>query len=177
MKTTFKRLAAAAVVAMASSTAALAVTITGGIDIGGRVTTASAKSLDYVNFIGGGDVVATAGDFDAVAGLPVTLMDIDFTVPDAIYTVGAFTFTATSYSTVEANKRNGKDFTAYGYFSAAGFDDTAGTFQFSSQSSRVLASFSSSSIAAEIPVPAAGFLLISAVVGVGGISARRRKAA
>ena len=179
MKQTLKRFAIAAVAVAMTSTAAVAVTVSGAIDIVGDVTQNSVGSTDGVEFVPGtGVVLGTAGNFSSIARLtPVELTNITFASPGEIWSVGGFTFTADSFTSIDFNDEGGKNFTAFGTLASADYDDTPGTFRFSSQTSGVTASFSSSTLAAAVPVPAAGFLLISALIGVGGISARRRKAA
>ena len=164
---------AAAILSIAGSVASAAL-INGAIDIGGQIDSADAQDLTIVDFIGDGSVIATAGDFVGVVG-PVTMTDIVIATPGEIWSVGGFTFTATSFHNLTLNAQGGKDFSAVGILTAAGFDDTTGTFEYSSNSSGVLASFSSSTIST-VPVPAGILLMGTALAGL-GVARRRKKAA
>ncbi|SMX22594.1 VPLPA-CTERM sorting domain-containing protein [Boseongicola aestuarii] len=167
-----KTLTVAALLAAAAPLASVAATIQGEIEIGGEVSLASLNDFTGVDFIGDGIVIVSAGDLSFAKGTAVTLTDIDFSSPGDIWSVGLFSFVATSFSDILANGFGGKDFEAQGVLSAAGFDNTEGTFRFSSQSGRTLASFSSSSFTTPIPLPAAGWLLIG---GLGGLAAMKRR--
>lgn len=177
LKTLYVATAFAGTALVASSV--WAAQINGAIDIGGEVTVASTNSLDFVDFVNNGSVIVVAGDLDTFInpGDSVVLTDIDFTTPGEIWSVGGFTFTASSFNNVMANLQGGKDFSATGVLAGQGFDPTPGLFQFSSQTSGILASFSSSTSAeAEVPVPAT-LALVSAGLIVLGAAARRRSKA
>lgn len=155
-------------------TDAQAVPISGAIEIGGQVTVESTTSLTEVDFMGDGSVIAASGDFAGLTGSLVTLTDIIFTSPGEIWSVGGFTFEAASFANIMANTAGGKDFTASGTLTAPGFDPTMGSFFFSSQTSGILASFSSSTITSPVPLPASALLLLTAMGGLGYLRARRR---
>ena len=122
-----------------------------------------------------GVVLIATGDFSTVAFLSVAnLTDISFPAPGQIWSVGGFTFTATSFSGF-LNMANTKAFTALGIVTGLGFDATDGILSFSAQGSKGKVSFSSTTVA-PIPVPAAGFLLIGALGGLGLLSRRRKTA-
>lgn len=172
-----KILGVAAVIAL-SPLAAKAATIYGQIDISGLVnlpgsTFTAAGGVDLEN---PGNVLQATGSFAAEgvsAGNVVTLADIDFTAPGAIWSVGGFTFTATNFSNIVDGAY--KTFKAVGLvsFSGGGLDDTQGTLSFSAQDGQTKVSFSSTTV---VPVPAAGFLLVGAL-GALGVARRRKKAA
>ena len=114
-------------------------------------------------------------DFFGLAG-PVSLTDITIASPGEIWSVGGFTFTAESYTPPALNGQGGKDFTAHGILSSAGFEDTKGTFEFSSNSTELLASFSASNIATPVPVPAGILLMGTALAGFGVMRRRKQRA-
>jgi len=111
---------------------ALAMTINGQIDISGTV---NIPSSDFT--VGGnvdlndpGFVIFATDDFASVPlGSLVTLTDIDFSAPGAIWSVGGFTYTATSYSHIIDGTEVG--FMSYGVITGAGFDATDGMLNFS----------------------------------------------
>jgi hypothetical protein len=177
-----KTLAAATAFAVAAPVAAFAVTITGQIDFSGVIdnsnstfsTTGSADLADYATVIYSTEAVETT---DAVA-----LTDIDFSAPGEIWSVGGFTFTATSFANFTNNVvSNTFGFDAVGVLSADGFDDTAATFSLTTQSDQSFAAFSATTyISADplavtsVPLPAGVLLMGSALAGFGMI--RRKKA-
>ena len=158
--------------------AASAATIDGQIDIAGtyKVGTSTFTATGNVDLNSTGVVLIADGDFSSVAlGSSAALTDISFLAPGQIWSVGIFTFTATSFTAIMGGSNPA--FTALGTITAVGFDATDGVMTFSSQSGKPNAkklSFSSTTVPAPIPVPAAGLLLVGALGGLAGL--RRRKA-
>jgi len=159
------------------STAVSAATISGQIDIVGVVNlnTSSFTATGNGDLDPTGVVLIATGDFSTVGFLSVAnLTDISFPAPGQIWSVGGFTFTATSFSGF-LNMATTKAFTALGIVTGLGFDATDGILSFSAQGSKGKVSFSSTTVA-PIPVPAAGFLLIGALGGLALLSRRRKTA-
>jgi hypothetical protein len=172
MLKTLRTTTAAAVLALAPL-AASAATINGAININGDINLAGSNftALGGVDLVQGtGTVSSGVGDFAGLAGSNVTLTDILFGAPGNIWSVGGFTFAATSFLSINGGAF--PNFTAVGLLSKAGFDDTQGTLLFSAQGNNVSASFSSTTTA--VPVPAAGLMLLTAL---GAAAALRRKKA
>lgn len=110
-----------------------------------------------------------------VAGTVVTLTDIVFAAPGAIWSVGGFQFAASGFYNIATNLQGGKNFSAVGTLTAAGFDPTPGQFHFSSQTGLSTASFSASTSPSPVPLPAALPLLLATVGGLGLMGRRRNK--
>ena len=156
---------------MLAPIAAKAATISGQMDISGTVNLASSdfSTTGNVDLNNPGVVLQATKDFSSVPVLAsVSLFDIDFSAPGAIWSVGGFTFSATSFTNIV----NGlfQSFTAIGTISGNGFDDTDGVLNFSTQGSQATVAFSTTTTA--VPVPAAGLMLLT---GLGGIAALRRR--
>lgn len=174
----FDKLKYVAVAAVISFTplAASAATISGQIDITGTVNTATSS----FSATGGADlnptgiVVIADGDFSSLTPFVslAALTDINFAAPGQIWSVGGFSFVASSF--FDFLDTGTKAFSAQGIISHAGFDDTAGLLTFTAQSGAAKVSFSSTTLPASVPVPAAGFLLVGAL---GGLAALRRRKA
>ena len=176
----FKKILLTAVFLTAAPIAAVAATISGQIDIVGSVNLPNSTfdATGNADLSSTGGVVIATGDFAAHATpftSTVTLNDIDFTSPGAIWSVGGFTFTASSFA--DFQDVSTKAFSATGIVSGNGFDDTSGFLTFTAQAngSAVDVSFSSTTTTV-VPVPAAGLLLLTALGGVAA-TRRRRKAA
>lgn len=161
--------------------AASAATISGQISIGGSVNlgTSDFSSGGYVDLNDPGWVVVATGDFGVLPvnpnpGSAVTLTDIDFDVLGAIWSVGGFTFTSTSYANIfDDGSGNDKGFTALGNVSHADYDLTAGSLIFTTQGPNgTTVSFSATTV---VPIPAAGLLLMGALGGLGFVGRRRKK--
>jgi len=156
---------------MLAPVAAQAATVSGQIDISGTVNLATSdfSATGNVDLNDPGVVLQATKDFSSVPVFStVSLFDIDFTAPGAIWSVGGFTFTATSFTNIVNGLFQG--FTAIGTISGNGFDDTNGVLDFSTQGSQAIVSFSTTTTA--VPVPAAGLMRLT---GLGGIVALRRR--
>lgn len=157
--------------------AAFALPITGQIDIAGTLHTATSSfnAAGHADLDTIGIVINATGDFAGLTPLStlVTLADIEFSTPAQIWSVGGFTFTATSFDSFEDTDT--KAFVAHGILEGAGFDPTEGELAFTSQlvGRATNVSFSSTTVA-PVPLPAGGLLLITALGA--GVVARRRKA-
>ena len=169
-----KKVALAAVITMAAPVAAVAATISGSIDIAGSVTNNGSFLTDGgVTFNGNGSTQLATEDFSSVpapALEDVTLTDIMFASPGTVWSVGGFTFTATSFS----NETN-TSFSAKGIISNASFSDTDGLLVFTTQGSNATASFSSTTTA--VPIPAGILLMGTALAGFGVVRRKAKKAA
>ena len=170
-----KYVAVAAVISIAPLTASAA-TISGQIDITGTVNTgtSSFSATGIADLNPKGIVVIADGDFNSLTPFVslATLTDINFAAPGQIWSVGGFSFVASSF--FDFLDTGTKAFSARGIIAHAGFDDTDGLLTFTAQSGRAKVSFSSTTTPAPVPVPAAGFLLVGAL---GGLAALRRRKA
>ena len=169
----------AAAFAVLAPIAASAATITGQLDISGIVNlnTSTFSSLGNADLEPTGTVVIANGDFagvDMSVGA-VSLTDVDFTSPGQIWSVGGFTFVATSF--FGFLDTTDKAFSAWGTISAAGFDDTAGLLTFTAQENNQAIQVSFSTTTTPVPLPAGGLMLLTALGGFGALSARRRRKA
>lgn len=115
-------------------------------------------------------VAAGANDFAfAVGGTALfNMFSVDIGSPTAIFSFGdgAGGFTASS-STVDFVSSSALDITMTGTWNLDGFDDTAGTLVLTFDSLGNEFTFSASGTVAPIPVPAAIWLLGSALAGLG----------
>ncbi|MBT8154562.1 VPLPA-CTERM sorting domain-containing protein [Epibacterium ulvae] len=179
----FKRLKALAavltlgLVSLTALSSAQAATISGQVDIAGIV------NLDASDFTPNGSVSLLTpafaflgtGDFAADSGTFVTTFGFDFgAVGDQtlLTLASGISFVAQSFSDLSDGAI--KSFTATGFLSADGYDDSFATLSFaSSGSSNTITSFITS--VAPVPLPAAGILLFGALAGL-GFAGRRRKA-
>jgi len=165
-----------AVALMLSPLAVSAATITGQIDIVGFINSGNSdfSATGGVDLMDPGQVLGATGDFGTFAsnGDAVALTDIDFTAPGQIWEVGGFIFTATAFTAIVDGLIDG--FAANGIVTGNGFDATAGQILFTTQPDigQANVSFSSTTI---VPLPAAGFLMLGALGGL-GLARRRKKA-
>ena len=163
---------------MLTLTPAQAAIIDGQLDITGivNVNNSTFAPGGFLDFDGDGTVVIATGDFSSIAlGSSATLFDLDFSAPEDAYSVGGFTFTTDNYFDFD-NEFPGRGFSATGVLSAAGYTNTAGLLTLSTQSntsSQILASFSSSTTATPIPLPASVLLLLGGLAGLGAVSRGR----
>jgi len=175
LKKILKPVIAAAFLALAPIAAA-AMPISGQIDISGQVNLAGSDFSigGNVDLLDPGLVTGATGDFASTAGFGdlVTLTDIDFAAPGDIWSVGGFTFTASVFTDIINGATN--SFTALGTVIGNGFDVTSGILTFTAQSGQTEVSFSATTV---VPLPAAGFLLVGALGGLGFLGRRRKKAA
>lgn len=184
MLNTIKTSLAAAAIATLPMMASAA-TIDGQLDIAGNVnlTGSSFNASGNVDLLPSGGVINATGDFASSLGFldVISLVDIDFSTPGAIFTAGEFTFTATSFSNF-VDTAASVAFSALGVVSSVNYDDTVSLLTFSAQPNGVATqvSFSSTVLApapvAPVPVPAAGLLLLTALGGAAAMR-RRKKAA
>lgn len=173
----FKTIVAAAMLFIAPM-AANAATVYGQLDVSGTVNLGGStfSPTGNVDFVGSGIALIATNDFASYvnAGDTATVIDIDFSTPGVIWSVGGFTFTATSFSGY--SNTSPFAFTAVGQITGNGFSATDGILTFSAQGNGSFVNVSFSSTTATVPVPAAGLLLLTAVGGL-GVARRRKKAA
>jgi hypothetical protein len=120
------------------------------------------------------------GDFLASVGNLATMGDFQFSPalnpnPVDVWMVDGFTFSMDAVA-VDFQNNTFLLLSGSGTVSAAGFDDTAGTWVFSAQSADQTTFSWSSSTSTVVPVPAAVWLFGSGLIGLVGL-ARRKKAA
>lgn len=157
--------------------AAEAVMISGQLDITGIVNVQNSSFVPggFLDFEGDGTVVIATDDFSGLFGATATLFDLDFVAPEDVYTVGGFTFEATSFFDFDS-AIPGRAFSASGVITGNGFDATPGLLRLSTQSTsptQLIASFSSTTTATPIPLPASVLMLMAALGGLGVVSRRR----
>lgn len=184
-----KTAAIAAVVSVGMAGAAMAVPISGTIDIGGPVTNPTDTSaIDFTT--GAGVVLSSSGVLSALPFASVVSLNdvtLDATVGSAPVWVGfynggadfiSFTITSILGAVEQVFDSNGVaegiEFNAIGVLKGSGYDDTVANFSFSSQGGDPRGSFSSSTT---VPLPASVLLLGGALVGAGALARRRKQSA
>ncbi len=197
IKTLFGALGVATAMAMAPM-AAQAVPVSGQLDISGQIDVPTSDfsvtgGVDFNPQIAG--ATGATGSFAPVVTLAESLggggtvtgfdlFDIDFAAgtPFVIYATEAgfapsITFSATSYGGFDNDGSDGtRGFFANGIISIAGFDDTEGLLQVSTQEIKGVAnvSFSATTV---VPLPAGIVFLLTALGGLGFVARRRAKLA
>jgi len=145
----------------------------------------SFTSTGAVTFTDPGLVIFATGDFSAISQLTqVTLNNVAFDNPGVLWSVGGFTYTITTFTSISDDLISG--FTAKGILSGNGFDDTETAINFSINLSNNLRKVSSSATSTPVstfpasnnpptttvPVPA-GFLLLGTALAGFGIARRK----
>ncbi|MBT8131925.1 MAG: PEP-CTERM sorting domain-containing protein [Gammaproteobacteria bacterium] len=167
--------------------AANAVPIDGSIGLGGDMDltcsgggTCTVNNADGIAFIGNGNVNSVSGDFATtiLVGDDALMNDFGFDPLDLnnpLWAVGGFSFAITAIDSINRIDTSGADFlllSGSGLISAAGFDDTLGTWTFSADSADGI-DFAWSSTAAPSPAPEPGILMLLGMGLIGSIGARR----
>jgi hypothetical protein len=162
----------------------------------GAVTTlANASGLDFIALIGSVSTPGTAGQFlvnstsgtfNQFMGATGSIRDFSFkgngstNFPNlntpllSFQTIGGLTFTMTSVVPI-FQMGNLLALSGVGVLRMTGFDDTAGTFDFSSQGAAGTFSFSASNAGAQVPEPASLALLGGGLLVCATILSRRRR--
>lgn len=171
--------------ALLVSSASQAALIDGSISLSGGFTPVDSTPLPTslgsatgIKFDGTATVDQGSGDFLASVGNIAIMNDFQFSPilnpnPVSVWSVDGFTF---SMDTIAVDFQNSTFLllSGSGTVSAAGFDDTAGTWAFSAQTADQTTFSWSSSSTTLVPVPAAVWLFGSGLLGLVGI-ARRKK--
>ena len=189
-----KILATVATVALSlTASAAMALTISGGISFAGDATPApagnwgDATGVNFADTPTNARVSSVSGSYagvpsGAIAGQLATFSDFTFAPsldPNPV-TLWTFDFDGRTYSfsmdtvSIANQSTNFLDLTGYGTLSITGFDDTRGVWRFTGQQAGSPATFSFSSSNEPVAEPGTLALLGLGLLGVG--LARRRKA-
>ncbi len=167
------------------TTSANAALIDGSISLSGGFTPVDAGSVPAgldaatgIEFDSNASVDQGTGDFSGLPGGAVILTDFQFSStlapnPVDVWSAGAFTFSMNAVTVVFQNA-SFLLLSGTGTVSAAGFDDTPGTWELSAQTADQNTFSWSASSATVVPVPSAVWLFGSGLIGMAGI-ARRRK--
>ena len=155
---------------------ASAATVAGQVELSGTYNpaTSSFTAAGGVDMVSPGTVQSVTEDFDTYVDPldAVSFQDVDFTAPGVIWSVGGFTFTATSFTAIAQGFVQG--FSAIGIVSGNGFEDTTGILSFSTLGN--VANISFGIVSAPIPTPATGGLLLTGLVAAAALRRRNRAA-
>ncbi len=162
------------IVLLFSASSVFAVPITGKIGFGGgaeiEIVDGEVVTIDFDNPLVNNDA-STDGDFSSVAGMSVTFIDPFSVGPaDDLWQVGDFSFDLTSITYNIANS-NFAFVMGYGIIHGIGYDDTPGSWTFSTNGPGLGSGYFSFS-AQTIPEPASLVLLGLGLLGFSGL--RRR---
>ena len=169
---------------------AVAAMINGGISFSGTAATFPAGPLDEATSISFSEVVVSdtggSGDYAPVpANTPVTFTG--FTLPPSFspvtpltplwtFGVGGLTYSFDATGLTDSfSSTNILTMEGIGIAHITGFEDTPGIWNLSSNQAGGTASFSSSSEASAVPIPAAAWLLGSGLLGLVAIRRRFKK--
>ena len=179
----FLSISSALLLLVVSQTAVAMPYITGSIDITGNSVVlddgTNATGINWIdldsNLVNGdtGVVSAATGSFASLATFPLTTATLtDFTfasLPVAdLWSAGIFSFELTSVTVDSFTKGQLLNLSGAGVISAAGYADTAGVWDYSSQSGL---SFSSNTV----PEPSIAALIGIGLLGFGFLSRRQKK--
>lgn len=167
------------VAALLLPTAATAVTISSSsqLDIAAVVDidNSTFDASGTVEFINPGFVVFSANDFAGITpGSLVTLTNVDFTTPGALWAIGGFTYTITAFTSIFDGLVAG--FTADGVVSGNGYEDTETAINFTVSKPPSLSNVTGSVTTSPVPLPTGLLLLGTALAGFGLFCRKSRRA-